>query len=1278
MDTIIAKFDEYFMGDVNETYERFKFNQRNQEAGESFDAYLTGLRNLTESCNFCTCPTMSDSLLRDRIVLGIRNEDARKRLLQERRLDLKKCIDICRTSESATTQLQAVGGKLEEIHTIKPEDSSLKTRGKRGGRTDDLNNQGSRKLRCKFCCKSHVLKKQLCPAWGKRCNLCGRMNHWKGSEMCEKKDKVHLVSHDSELSDSDSDVTSVKALNVLVNGVCSKKDKPIYCEMRVNSKPIKLQVDCGATVCIIPKSLIGETLIESCNVSLEMWNKVKMKALGTCKLLVENPKTLLKYRVKFIVVEENLTPLLSRNAAEKMELITVNYERFESVNGVMNSSDILRRYPDIFNADVGTLPGSVQLTLKPDAEPILCPPKRLPIELKDTVKQELDKLVKAGVLAPVDEPTDWVNQMAIATKRDGSLRICIDPCNLNRSLKREHYQLPVLDDILPDLAKAKVFSKVDLSHGYWHCTLDEESSLLTTFSTPFGRYRWRRLPFGLSASSEIFQKRLHQALEGLLGVACIADDILVYGVGDTLEEAMLNHDQNLASLLERCHHKSIKLNKHKLALRVQEVDFMGHLLTAQGLKPDPKKVEAILKLPTPKSKEDIERLNGTVNYLAKFLPRLSHVMEPLRRLTQTGVEWHWDDGEEKAFSEVKHLVTQAPILAYYSADKELVIQCDASSRGLGAVLLQGGRPLAYASRALTDPETRYATIEKEMLAIVFALEKWHQFAYGRHVLLNTDHKPLEAISKKPLDRAPKRLQGMLLRILAYDINVQYTPGHTQHLADMMSSSFLPADNQGTPNEFEVINAVQFLPMRPEKIQKLQLETSKDETLQLLKATIVEGWQEDRSKLPPQLTPYYDVRDELDVYDGLVFKGERLVVPQGLRAEIKKDIHVSHAGVEGCLRRARESVYWPGMNAELKHWISTCEPCRLFEVSHGKETLMSHEVPQGPWEKIAVDLLTQDQKDYLVTVDYYSGFWELDRLRTTESGAVVRKLKSRFARYGSPCQLVSDNGPQFVAAEFQKLTKDWDIEHIVTSPYNSKANGQVEAAVKSAKKLLRKTARGGDDFHLGLLAIRNTPSQGIGSSRAQRLMNRRTRTLLPPRSLSTKQEREKLKDVKKTQARYYNAHAKDLPPLREGDTVRLKPFQLGQKEWKKGAVVERLDERSYEIETADGSTYRRNRIHLRKTNEPPPGEAISEPLRTPTHYRNARVANDLPSGSTLTELPQVPSYSDEPDEHTPCEKSLARNPPHSGPCKETKEPAAEVRTRSGRLMTRPSYLKDFVA
>ena len=508
VETIISKFEEYFTGEINETYERFKFNQRNQEDGEAFDAYLTALRNLAETCNFCTCPAMGDSLLRDRIVLGIKNEEARKRLLQQRKLDLKKCIDICRTSESATAHLQAIGGKHNEVHQVNPGTNDSRETGDTGSSSERKNIQ-PRKLKCKFCLQSHVLKKELCPAWGKRCNVCRKMNHWKGSEFCAMKKKVRSVNQSPDCSDSDSDVASVKTLSAFVNGVASARDKPIHCEMLIRSKPVSLQVDCGATVSIIPKSHIGDSWLEPSNITLEMWNKARVMALGTCKLLLENPKTSQKYMVKFVVVEEELTPLLSRKAPEKMNLITVNYDKFESVSGVVEDKpDILQDFPDVFSDSIGTLPGSVQLTLKPDTEPVLRPPKRLPIELRDQTKQELDRLVLKGVLAPVDEPTEWVNQMAVATKKDGSLRICIDPRSLNLALKREHYQLPVLEDILPDLARAKVFSKVDLSHGYWHCVLEEDSSALTTFSTPFGRCRWTRLPFGLSVSSEIFQKRL--------------------------------------------------------------------------------------------------------------------------------------------------------------------------------------------------------------------------------------------------------------------------------------------------------------------------------------------------------------------------------------------------------------------------------------------------------------------------------------------------------------------------------------------------------------------------------------------------------------------------------------------------------------------------------------------------------------------------------------------------------------------------------------------------
>ena len=381
------------------------------------------------------------------------------------------------------------------------------------------------------------------------------------------------------------------------------------------------------------------------------------------------------------------------------------------------------------------------------------------------------------------------------------------------------------------------------------------------------------------------------------------------------------------------------------------------------------------------------------------------------------------------------------MLAYFDPTKELSIQCDASGQGLGAALLQEGRPLANASRALSDDETRYATIEKERLAIVFALEEWHQYTFGRPVTVYSDHKPLEVITRKPLDRASNRLQGMLVRALACYIKVRYLKGKEIFLADTLSRAFLPKASDDSQEEFETINVPTYLVMSDERVCEIRQHTSSDPALQQLKRTIQKGLPDEKLALPSLVTPYSSVRDELAVTDGLVFCGERLAIPKSLRSEIKKDIHSGHQGVESCLRRAREHVFWPGMNKELKEWIQTCETCREFEQAHCKETLMSHEIPDRPWEKIAADLFTYKDKEYLFTVCYKSNFCELDRLYDTKSSTVIKKLKAHLARYGIPKQLVSDNGPQFVSNEFKKFTKSWGIEHTTTSLHHSKANGK---------------------------------------------------------------------------------------------------------------------------------------------------------------------------------------------------------------------------------------------
>ena len=278
-----------------------------------------------------------------------------------------------------------------------------------------------------------------------------------------------------------------------------------------------------------------------------------------------------------------------------------------------------------------------------------------------------------------------------------------------------------------------------------------------------------------------------------------------------------------------------------------------------------------------------------------------------------------------------------------------------------------------------------------------------------------------------------------------------------------------------------------------------------------------------------------------------------------------------------------------MNAELKEIIAACETCRTYETGHHKESPMPHKIPNRPGEQVALDFFELNNKEYMITVDYYSNSWEIDRLTSTTSSAVVLQLKNHFVRYGCPNHLISDNGPQIVSSEFCKFASDWDFEHRTSYPGNSKANGKVESAVKTAKNLLRRALSARTDPYTAILDYRNTPTQGIESSPAQRLMNRRTRTLLPttktllqPRAPQSEGDVQQLNRRQFQQCKYYNQHARDLPPLKEDDVVRMKPFHLGSKEWKKGTIASKLDERSYMVETPDGDTYRRNRYHLRRT------------------------------------------------------------------------------------------------
>ena len=272
-----------------------------------------------------------------------------------------------------------------------------------------------------------------------------------------------------------------------------------------------------------------------------------------------------------------------------------------------------------------------------------------------------------------------------------------------------------------------MFSAFDVKNGFWHVELDEESSRLMCFNIPFGRYQWLGMPFGIVPAPEEFQRRQYQVLKGLPGVLTIHYDILLYGEGDTYEEASRDHDAKLHKLMMRCREQKVKLNKDKMKLCLDQVPYIGQLLTSQGLKPDHEKVKAFIEMPKPSDVAGVRRFIDFVNSLSKFMPRLSEICEPLRCLTMKDVEWQWTEHQEQAFNKLKQLVTEAPVLKYFEPKEELALQSDVSDTGLGAILTQSGQPIAFGSGALSHAETRYAEIEKELLGVVFRLKKFHQY-----------------------------------------------------------------------------------------------------------------------------------------------------------------------------------------------------------------------------------------------------------------------------------------------------------------------------------------------------------------------------------------------------------------------------------------------------------------------------------------------------------------------------------------------------------------------
>ena len=442
---------------------------------------------------------------------------------------------------------------------------------------------------------------------------------------------------------------------------------------------------------------------------------------------------------------------------------------------------------------------------------------------------------------------------------------------------------------------SKIFTSLDAASGYWQMPLDEDSSKLTTFITPFGRYRFTRVPFGISIASEIYQREMSRILQGLDGVQVYQDDIIVHG------KNVQQHDERLHKTLDVINSNGIKLNHKKCKFRQSSITFLGHHIDANGVSVHEDKVKAILQMTAPTNVSELRSFMGMVNFMARFVPLLSKIMEPLSRLLKHDQQWIWDAQQEDAFVAVKNAITKSTALAFYDHKRPTKLSSDASSFGLGAVIMQEidgeFRPIEYASRTLTSAEQRYAQIEKELLGVVWACERFSRYLIGLDkFVIETDHKPLiPIINVKDLDNTPIRCQRLLIRLMRYNGFAQFAPGKTLIIADLLSRK--PLEHK---NDHELEDKIKFyahaiascIPASKAKLQMIKEESEKDSIISQAITLTLNGWP-NIHKVPPSVRELYHIHGHLSVLDGMLMYENRIVIPESMRTEILMRIHEGH-------------------------------------------------------------------------------------------------------------------------------------------------------------------------------------------------------------------------------------------------------------------------------------------------------------------------------------------------------------------------------------------------
>ena len=1168
-------------------YERFKFYSRNQKSSENIKDFVAAIKALASTCEFST--TLKD-MLRDRFVMGLSNANTQQYLLVESNLTFDKAVEVAIAREAASRDIQAaqnLGVTASSSNSINKVQNDRKSFApKYANKTEPKQNKSNNakpKNPCLGCGQYHW--KRDCPFKDSECFNCKMTGHLK--KMCKKSNNTNSSHKSNFVSENESHTSNNITDYDYVFKVSDTKVPPILIKAKLNSAELDMELDTGASRSIISEEVFCNTWADTrtrpklskCDLNLQAYGGVPLTILGEIQVKLEISGKEAFDKANIVVIRGRGPCLLGRDLMGCLDFPEYKIP-FSNINKVSNCSFYLKKFPKLFSSELGSLKDrEFSIEVDPTVPPKFCKARPVPYALRKKVDLELDRLIETGTITPIPH-SSWAAPIVPVLKADNSIRICGDyKLTANKAARLDTYPIPKLEDLFSILAEGKMFTKLDMSQAYAQLSLDEKSKVYTVVNTHRGLFKYNRLCFGISSAPGIFQRAMEELLKDSEGVSCYLDDILI--CGSTKSE----HDDRLTKVLEKLQASGLRLKWEKCQIGLTEVQYLGYKIDGEGIHPSKSKVQAIVDAPEPKDITQLRAYLGLLNFYRKFIPNASSLLEPLNRLLRKDVSWRWGVEQGRAFEESKKILLNSKALVHFDPNKPIVVVADSSSYGVGAVLchLIDGieRPITFASRTLSPAERNYSQLEKEALAMVYALKQFHFYLWGQKFTLVTDHKPLLGLfgpNKSISPMASGRIQRWSLILQAYSFSLVHRSGALLGTADALSRLPSIASAESTPVPADWTNLINFLDWSPITGHNIQEYSRRDPVISKVLFYCREGWPTSTIG-DPNLIPYVRRKEELSIQNGCLLWGSRVIVPPPLRPKLLEELHSSHSGISRMKELARGYFWWPKLDSELESLTQSCPECLELKSNPPRAELHPWEWPEHPWHRLHLDYAGPVKGQYfLIVVDAHSKWVEVIPTSGPTTKETIKALQHLFATFGLPISIVSDNGPCFSSEDFSQFMTNCGIRHTTTAVYKPSSNGLAERMVQTFKKALRSSS---DPLQLTIdrfvYNYRLTPHTTTGVSPAELMFGRRIRSrldLLRPKEQISARVASK-QDIQKSN---YTHRPRNVEfPI--GSSIMYRNYTGRGARWIPGEICEKTGPVSYKCQTPEGNLVKRHQDQL---------------------------------------------------------------------------------------------------